>query len=329
MPVASPEHLARPLSELLRPGPPPLSVAQTVGEALEAIRSVGLEERIFYFYVVDDEGKLAGVVPSRKLLTEPLEKSVSDVMIRRVLSLPETATLLEACECFILHKFLAIPVVDSRKRFRGIIDVGFFTDEVMDFGHATNNDQIFQTIGLHVQELQHASPVRAFLIRFPWLTVTLLGGGICALLAEGFSATLRERVVLSVFLALVLGLSEAVSSQSLALTNQSLPPARIRWRWIRRKLLRESVTSLLLGLLAGLAVGLVVGMIWRDVRSGAAIGSSVLLSVIMASLLGFLVPVLLRFLKHDPRIAAGPITLAIADVFTVSIYLITARLLLG
>lgn len=329
MPSASPEHLARPLSEFLRPGPPPLSVAQTIGEALASIRSGGLEERIFYFYVVDDEGRLAGVVPSRKLLTEPLERKVSDVMLRRVLSLPETATLLEACECFILHKFLAIPVVDSSKRFRGIIDVGYFSDEVMDLGQTSNSDQIFQTIGLHVQELQHASPVRAFLIRFPWLTVTLLGGGICALLADGFSATLRDRVVLSVFLALVLGLSEAVASQSLALTNQSLPPARIRWRWIRRKFLREGMTSLLLGLLASLAVGMIVAVIWRDLRAAVTIGSSVFLSVIMASLLGFLVPVLLRFLKRDPRIAAGPIALALADVFTVSIYLITARFLLG
>lgn len=329
MSAASPDYLARPLSEFLRAGPPPLSVGQTIGEALASIRSGGLEERIFYFYVVDDEGRLAGVVPSRKLLTEPLEKGLADVMIRRVLSLPETATLLEACECFILHKFLAIPVVDSGKRFRGIIDVGYFTDEVMDLGQTANNDQIFQTIGLHVQELQHASPVRAFLIRFPWLSVTLMGGGVCALLADGFASTLKDRVVLSVFLALVLGLSEAVASQSLALTNQSLPPARIRWKWVRRKFLREGVTSILLGFLASVAVGAVVGLIWHDSRAAATIGSSVFLSVIMASLLGFLVPVLLRFLKRDPRIAAGPIALALADVFTVSIYLLTARFLLG
>jgi magnesium transporter len=327
--VASGENLNRQLSEVLRPGPPPLHVDQSIGEALAVIRRSGLEERIFYFYAVDTEGRLSGVVPARKLLTEPLEKTVGEAMIPRVLSLPETATLLEACECFILHKFLAIPVVDRGKRLRGIIDVGIFTDEVLELSTGGNNDQVFQAIGLHVQELQHASPLRAFRLRFPWLSVTLLGGGFCALMAEGFASTLSDKIVLSVFMALVLGLSEAVSSQSLALTNQSLPGGRVRWRWLQVKIVREVKTAFLLGVLSGLIAGGVVVVFWHEIRPSLAIGLSVMLSVLSASLLGILIPVLLRLVKWDPRIAAGPITLATADLITVTIYLITARLVLG
>ena len=327
--ATSSEHLGKPLVEFLRPGPPPLRVDQTIGEALEIIRRSGLEERIFYFYAVDAEGRLSGVVPARKLLTEPLDQSVGRVMIARVLSLPETATLLEACECFILHKFLAIPVVDSSKRLRGIIDVGIFTDEVLELSTGGNNDQIFQTIGLHVQELQHASPMRAFRLRFPWLTVTLLGGGFCALMAEGFATTLHEKIVLSVFMALVLGLSEAVSSQSLALTNQALPDGRVRWRWLQVKIAREFKTASLLGLLSGMLAGGAVALFWHDLRASLAIGLSVMLSVLTAALLGITIPALLRIVRWDPRIAAGPITLALADLLTVTIYLVTAKFLLG
>jgi magnesium transporter len=327
--AASSEHLARPLTEFLRPGPPPLRVDQTIGEALEIIRRSGLEERIFYFYAVDSGGRLSGVVPARKLLNEPLAKPVGEAMIPRVLSLPETATLLEACECFILHKFLAIPVVDSGKRLRGIIDVGIFTDEVLELSTGGNNDQVFQAIGLHVQEVQHASPLRAFLLRFPWLSITLLGGGLCALMAEGFASTIRERIVLSVFMALVLGLSEAVSSQSLALTNQSLPVGRVRWRWFQVKFIREAKTAFLLGLLSGIIAGGAVALLWNDFRASLAIGLSVLLSVLAAALLGISIPSLLRIVRWDPKIAAGPITLAAADLFTVTCYLLTAKLVLG
>jgi magnesium transporter len=325
----SPEHLQRPLSEFLSPGPPPLRIDQSIGEALETIRSTGLAERIFYFYVVDGDGRLSGVVPARKLLTEPLAKSVGEAMMTRVLSLPESATLLEACECFILHKFLAIPVVDSGKRLRGIIDVGLFTDEVMELGTGGNNDQLFQTIGIHIQELQHASPVQAFRIRFPWLAVTVSGGVLCAVLAGAFEATLQQKVVLAVFMALVLGLGEAVAAQSLALTVQSLPASRIRSRWIRLKLGREIVTASLLGLLAGSTVALMVGLFWRDLPAALSIGGSVFVAIIVASLLGILVPVLLRVVRWDPKIAAGPITLAAADLFTVTCYLVAAKLVLG
>jgi len=323
------ENLNRPLSEVLRPGPPPLRIDQTIEEALQIIRSTGLEKRIFYFYVVDGEGRLSGVVPARKLLTEPLGRHVGEAMMKRVLSLPETATLLEACECFILHKFLAIPVVDSAKRLCGIIDVGLFTDEVMELGSSGNYDQVFQTIGLHIQELQHASPTRAFRLRFPWLAATVSGGVLCAVLAGLFQATLQQKVVLAVFMALVLGLGEAVAAQSLALTVQSLPASRIRWKWLRVKLRREAVTAGLLGLLAGFSVAVMVGIFWRDLLAALSIGGSVAVSVLVAALLGILVPVILRIVHWDPKIAAGPITLAAADLFTVTCYLVTAKLVLG
>jgi magnesium transporter len=326
---SSKEHLSRPVSEFLHPGPPPLRIDQSVGEALEAIRASGLEERIFYFYAVDGEGRLSGVVPARKLLTEPLERNIDEVMMKRVLSLPEKASLMEACECFILHKFLAIPVVDSEKRLKGIIDVGLFTDEVMELGTGGNNDQLFQTIGIHIQELQHATPMKAFGIRFPWLAATVSGGALCALLAGAFAATLQQKVVLAVFMALVLGLGEAVAAQSLALTVQSIPQTRIRWKWLRVKLRHEMVTTSLLGALAGSAVALMVVLCWRDLLSALCIGGSVTLSILVAGILGVVVPILLRMLHWDPKIAAGPITLALADLFTVSCYLITAKLMLG
>jgi len=269
------------------------------------------------------------VVPARKLLTESLDRLIGGVMIKRVMSLPEGATLLEACECFILHKFLAIPVVDSEKRLKGIIDVGLFTDEVMELGEGNSTDQLFQSIGIHVQEVLHASPWKAFRIRFPWLAATVSGGVLCAMMAGAFATTLQQRVVLAVFMALVLGLGEAVAAQSLALTVQSLPQSRIRRKWLRVKLQREALTSILLGLLAGAAVALMVEFCWHDLRSAIVIGGSVVISIFMASLIGVLVPTLLRVVHWDPKIAAGPITLAAADLFTVSCYLITAKLLLG
>ena len=327
---SSQQHLNSSVGEFLRPGPPPLRMDQSVGQALEAIRATGLEERIFYFYVVDAEGRLSGVVPARKLLTEPLERLIGEVMIRRILSLPHTATLLEACECFILHRFLAIPVVDGEKRLKGIVDVGLFTDEMMELGSGSNNnDQLFQTIGIHVQEVLHASPWKAFGIRFPWLAATVSGGVLCALMAGAFAATLEKRVVLAVFMALVLGLAEAVAAQSMALTVQSLPAARIRWKWLRMKLRREALTALFLGVLAGLVVALMVCFFWHDPRSALAMGGSVTVSIFMAGLVGVLTPSLLRVVRWDPKIAAGPITLAVADLFTISCYLITARILLS
>ena len=56
----------------------PLVQDQTVGDALTLIRSQGLGERIVYFYVVDNDERLVGVIPTRRLLTaDPGHRSTS------------------------------------------------------------------------------------------------------------------------------------------------------------------------------------------------------------------------------------------------------------
>ena len=83
----------------------------TVAEALAQARERGVAQQIIYFYVVDDEQRLAGVVPVRRLLLAPPEARLDSIMIARVAAIPETATALEACEMFMLHRLMALPVV--------------------------------------------------------------------------------------------------------------------------------------------------------------------------------------------------------------------------
>ena len=51
-------------------------------------------------------------------------------------------------------------------------------------------------------------------------------------------------------------------------------------------------------------------------------------SLVSACLVGLCVPSLLHRLKLDPKIAAGPVTLALADIFALVIYFTSAWLVL-
>lgn len=185
-----PDHLRQPLSTVARRDVATLLQYWTVQEALDAIRRQGVGEQIVYFYTIDSDQRLVGVVPTRRLLTAPLEKPLSEVMIRRVLSLPETATVLEACEAFLLHKFLALPVVDPQGRIVGVVNVSLLSEEAFDLAEREQTDQVFESMGFRVSQLREAGPLRAFRFRFPWLTATIGSGTICAFLASTFEATL-------------------------------------------------------------------------------------------------------------------------------------------
>ena len=117
------------------------------------------------------------------LLMAPLEQPLSELMIRKVIAIPHTATVMEACEFFVLHKFFAFPVVDEKRRVVGLVDVGLFTEEVFDIAEREQMTEVFETLGFHVSQVRDASPWRAFRIRFPWLLTTIVSGTFCAFLA--------------------------------------------------------------------------------------------------------------------------------------------------
>jgi magnesium transporter len=278
--------------------------------------------------VVDEDDRLVGVLPTRRLLTAPLAQRISGVMITRVIAIPETATVMEACEAFVLHKFLALPVVDAQRRVVGVVDVGLLSEEAFDLAEREQTDALFESIGFRVSQVRDASPVRAFRFRFPWLLATIGSGTLCALLARAYEVTLAQSMVLAFFLTLVLGLGESVSVQSMTLTVQALRTIRPTVGWYLRAFRREAGTAALLGAACGTLVGLIVWL-WRgEGLAGFAIGASILLALCAASFFGLSVPALLHALRLDPKIAAGPVTLAFTDIFTLLFYFSLAALLL-
>ena len=115
-----------------------MAVGQTVGDALAQIRREPPEGRIIYFYVLDAENRLQGVLPTRRLLLSPLETPVAEIMVRDVICVPQNATVLDACEFFIMHRLLAFPVTDEKRHILGVIDVELLHRRVGAISKAAN-----------------------------------------------------------------------------------------------------------------------------------------------------------------------------------------------
>jgi magnesium transporter len=322
------EHLDEPVLVHARTDFAALPEDLTVHEALDAIREHGVGEKIVYFYVLDADEKLAGVVPTRRLLTAPLEKRLADIMIRRVVAIPHTATLLVALEFFVMHRFLAFPVVDDERRIVGVVDVSVFTEEVFDIAEREERDEAFEAIGVRASQVRDASPVRAFRFRFPWLMATIGSGTMCAVLVSAYEVTLAESLVLAFFLTLILGLGESVSVQSITVTIQALRSMQPTLRWYVRALRREMATAAMLGTACGTIVGFIVWL-WRGaVLEAVSIGVSIVFTLCAACFFGLTIPAALHALRLDPKISAGPVTLAFTDIFTLLFYFTLAAVIL-
>src|SRR5207244_8943426 len=107
---------------------PLLDADMVVAEAVDRIRREGIGERVIYFFPVDADKRLVGVLPTRRLLTAPLDTPLHEIMVRRVIAIPASASVLDACEFFVLYKFFALPVVDEDRDVVGVIDARLFAD---------------------------------------------------------------------------------------------------------------------------------------------------------------------------------------------------------
>lgn len=326
---AAASHLNDPVTRHMRTDPARLLVRQTVGDAIASARSSPPGGRIIYFYVVDESGRLEGVVPTRRLLLSDDATPLADVMVRKVVGIPDSATVLEACEFFLLHRLLAFPVLDDERRLLGVVDVDLYTEELADLDRREDTDDLFQLIGVHYQDSQQVSPLAAFRGRFPWLAANIVGGIVAAILSGMFEAELRQTVSLALFIPVVLALAESVSIQSVSLALQMLHGRQPTLAGIVRALRVESATGALLGLASAVAVA-GIALVWlRDPTLGACILGGITGGVTVAAVIGAAMPNILRFFDREPQVAAGPIALAATDMATLTIYFSIARWLLG
>lgn len=304
-----------------------LSGTESVGDALARLRGQHIGERVVYFYVTGPEGRLEGVVPTRRLLLAEPATRVCDVMVQPVVSVRSSDSFGKALETLTERKLLAVPVVDDAGRLAGVVDVSAFTQTMIDLERRESAEELFQLAGVQIQEQRSRGAGAVLRTRFPWLLCNIASGLAAAWLSGRFGMLLESVVALAFFVPLLLTVSESVAMQSLALSLNRLAVSRALPR--PAGVLEEVRSGLLLGLASGVVVAL-IGMSWLGLYGVAGvIGTSVLAAGGFGGALGFAVPRLVRHWKLNPGIASGPVTLAITDLAALTFYFSLAAAVLA
>lgn len=317
-----------PVTTHMNPFVPLLREGHTVGESLDAIRNLEHTGRAIYFYVVDEQNRLRGVVSTRKLLfTQPYTK-IADVMSPSVVSIASSATVLEACEFFTRHKLLAFPVVDAQQGIVGVIDIDLYTDEIRELDRRHDSDDLFQLIGVHLSEAAEGNARLAFFGRYPWLLCNVAGGMLSAFIADYYQ-DVSTLAVVAPFISLVTALAESVSIQSVSLAIQALHTRPSGWSTFGNKLGLEFVVGLLLGCASGLTVGIVAWIWKRSILVSLSLFLGIAGGVAASAVIGLSMPFLLKLLRRDPQLASGPIALTLSDIVVLFCYFNLGKILLS
>jgi len=108
--------------------PETLTAAQTI----DRLRQLEPDaETIYYVYVVEEHGRLVGVLSLRDLIVAQPGSPISEVMIREPVTVGVLADQDDVAAIVARYNLLAVPVVDDRGHLKGIVTVDDAMDQIL------------------------------------------------------------------------------------------------------------------------------------------------------------------------------------------------------
>lgn len=294
-----------------------ISASLSVAEAIEKIRTLALySESINYLYIVDDFGKLIGMVSYRDLIIANRDELLQNMMLEQVIAVNVSTKRSEIIRLLKKYDFTALPVTNEDGILVGMIT---FDDMVEIIIHETSDD--YSKISATSKEIDFdTKPFTAAIRRLPWLIILLFIGLISGSIIAKFEGTLEKVVALAFFMPLIAGMTGNTGTQSLAVVIRGLAEREIEAKTVLKLILREFWVSLIIGVTCGFLIS-IIAFIWQgNIYLGVVVGGSLLLTLILGTMAGTVIPLILYKFKLDPAVASGPLITTVNDIFSLITY---------
>ncbi|WCM39571.1 magnesium transporter [Thermus antranikianii] len=298
----------------------------TVEEVIRFLRRAAPDaETIYYIYVVDEAGRLKGVLSLRDLIVADPKTKVAEIMNPKVVFARTDTDQEEVARLMADYDFTVLPVVDEDGVLVGIVTV----DDVLDVLEEEATEDIHRMAAVDVPDLVYsqASPIALWMARVRWLVILILTGMVTSSILQGFENLLEAATALAFYVPVLLGTGGNTGNQSATLIIRALATRDLDLRDWRRVLTKEALVGSLLGLTLA---ALLVGKVFLDGHAALApvVALALFLLVLFANLVGAMLPVVLRRLGVDPALVSNPLVATLSDISGLLIYLSVARLLL-
>jgi magnesium transporter len=279
---------------------------------------------IYYIYVVDDDERLCGTFPLKKMITSPSVVKVKHVMTRDVVSVDVDTPIDEVALLIEKYNLVAIPVVDKINRLLGQITV----DDVMDEIREQNEHEYQLTAGIAKDIETNDTVLKQTSARLPWLLIGMLGGIGSSLLLNNFTSTLGTHPEMALFIPLLAGMGGNVGVQSSAIAVQGLANNSLDSQHMFKHILKELMVAIINATILSLIVYVYNFFVYNPLDIVTlAVPLSLFVVIMFASAFGTLVPMVLERMDINPAVATGPFIQIVNDLSGMTFYMIIAKVL--
>lgn len=307
----------------------------TIAQAISYVRLQAVQaETIYYMYVLDADQRLLGAISLRDLFASPAGTMIRDAMETDLYTADEHMDQEALGRLFAQEDLLAIPVVDSENRMKGIVTV----DDIVDVVEEEATEDIQKIGGSEALDMPYLRSSLGNMLRkrAGWLTVLFLGEMLTATAMGYYENEIAKAVILALFLPLIISSGGNAGSQASTLVIRAMALDEVRLTDFARVMKREFAAGLALGGILGF-IGFCRVFLWQQVFHSYGphylliaftVAISLVFVVLWGSLSGAFLPFILRGLKFDPASASTPFVATLVDVTGLVIYFTTASIIL-
>ena len=283
-------------------------------------------DEVYYVYVVDNDDRLRGTLPLKKLITHPSVSKIKNVMETDPVAVKTDTPLDDVAIDFEKYDLVAMPVIDSIGRLVGHITV----DDVMDRVRESSERDYQLASGLSQDVESDDTLWQQTKARLPWLLIGILGGIGNSLILGNFEQGFATNPAMALFIPMIGGTGGNVGIQSSAIVVQGLANGSLDLKDTGRQLLKEMGVGLINGIIISLIVFAYNCVSLNPLNpTTLAVSCSLMAVVMFASVFGTFVPLTLERFKIDPALATGPFISITNDIIGMLIYMLISSALMN
>jgi magnesium transporter len=300
----------------------------TVHDAIETLRELVKQAFITYAYVIDDQGRLLGVIVMRELMLARHEQTLEEIMLRKPFWLTPEMTQIDAMRAVLKLHYPVYPVCEADGKLVGLLrGSDLFEQQAVEL-----SAQAGAMVGVEKEERLATPWTRSLKFRQPWLQLNLLTAFVAAAVVGVFQGTIDKIVVLAAFLPVLAGQSGNTGCQALAVALRAMTLGEFKSGAGKVVVLKEAVLGLCNGFLVGISAGIGMFIYASSQHNESALKLAIVVAVAMtcscviSGISGVMVPLTLKRFGFDPATASSIFLTTATDVASMGMLLGLATL---
>jgi magnesium transporter len=292
-------------------------------DAIQKIRQLAKSKApSSYFYVIDNENRLVGILNMRDLLLSSGEATLESIMRKEVYAVDVMTDREEVAIELSKRRYFAVPVVDNQQKLLGTVKAEQLlahvqeeaSEDILKMFGAGGDERTFSTIGFSIRK------------RLGWLCINLGTAFFASSVVALFQNTISSITILAVFMPIVAGQGGNAGAQSLAVVMRGLVLREIPPEKVMKLVIKETTTGTINGILIGIITAAGAYLWHGNMMLGVVIGLAMIINMFAAGLSGATIPLIMKALGFDPAQSSSIILTTVTDCVGFSSFLGLATL---